>query len=119
MYDKSIKIKNAKVAREMQEELAFDMKVLQKLLEETHNEALEEAQRKVRVVTSVSCDTIGAICNELCFCVFATLVTNTFILVNKVCMLLNVTGMLYTITIATKLYLSQAKQRACYEHTET
>ena len=53
MYDKSIKIKNAKVAREMQEELAFDMKVLQKLLEETHNEALEEAQRKVRVVTSL------------------------------------------------------------------
>ena len=54
MYDKSIKVKNAKVAREMQEELAFDMKVLQKLLEETHNEALEEAQRKVRVTRSRS-----------------------------------------------------------------
>ena len=67
----------------------------------------------------MSCDTIGTICNELCFCVFATLVTNTFILVNKVCVLLNVTGMLSTITIATKLYLSQANQRACYEYTET
>lgn len=54
MYDKSIKVKNAKLAREMQEELAFDMKVLQKLLEETRNEALEEAQRKVRISLSRS-----------------------------------------------------------------
>ncbi|XP_033120667.1 cilia- and flagella-associated protein 53-like [Anneissia japonica] len=42
----SIKLKMKKKARELQEELALDMKILEKLLEDTRNEALEVAQRK-------------------------------------------------------------------------
>jgi hypothetical protein len=53
MYDKSLRIKRQKEAREMQEQLAFDMKMLEQLLEESRNEAMEQAQRKVRVRTGV------------------------------------------------------------------
>lgn len=34
-------------AKEKQEELAVDMKILEKLLEDTRNEVKEESQRKV------------------------------------------------------------------------
>jgi len=47
MYDKSLQLKHEKQAREMQEELAFDLKILEQLLEESKNEAMEQAQRKV------------------------------------------------------------------------
>ena len=47
MYDKSLQLKHEKQAREMQEELAFDLKILEQLLEESKNEAREHAQRKV------------------------------------------------------------------------
>ncbi|KAK3736556.1 hypothetical protein QZH41_018279 [Actinostola sp. cb2023] len=36
------------LAREKQEELAIDMKILEKLLEDTRNEAMEDTQRKER-----------------------------------------------------------------------
>lgn len=47
MLDHSLQLKLKKKAREEQEQLAFDMKILQQLLEESHNEAMEQAQRKV------------------------------------------------------------------------
>lgn len=47
LLDKSLLLKRQKEAREMQEQLAFDMKILEQLLEETRNEAMEMAQRKV------------------------------------------------------------------------
>ena len=48
MYNKSLRLKKEKEARELQEQLAFDMKILEQLLEESRNEAMEQAQRKVR-----------------------------------------------------------------------
>jgi uncharacterized protein YbjQ (UPF0145 family) len=36
-------------AKEVQEQLAFDMKILEQLLEESRNEAMEQMQRKVGV----------------------------------------------------------------------
>jgi F0F1-type ATP synthase membrane subunit b/b' len=36
-----------KKAKEEQEELAFDLKMLEQLLEESRNEAMEQLQRKV------------------------------------------------------------------------
>lgn len=42
----SIRLKNEKEAKEKQEDLAMDMKILEKLLEDTRNEAKEETQRK-------------------------------------------------------------------------
>ena len=47
MLDQNVRIKLQKKAREVQEELAFDMKLLEQLLEESRNEALEQMQRKV------------------------------------------------------------------------
>ncbi len=47
MYDRSLQMKRKKQAKEMQEQLAFDMKILEQLLEETKTEAKEQAQRKV------------------------------------------------------------------------
>ena len=47
LYETNLKLKMKKKAREEKEQLAFDMKVLGKLLEETANEAAEIAQRKV------------------------------------------------------------------------
>ncbi|EDO36212.1 predicted protein, partial [Nematostella vectensis] len=44
--DVSIRLKNEKEAKEKQEELALDMKILEKLLDDTRNEAMEESQRK-------------------------------------------------------------------------
>ncbi|XP_031565537.1 cilia- and flagella-associated protein 53-like [Actinia tenebrosa] len=44
--DISIRLKNEKEAREKQEELALDMKILEKLLDDTRNEAMEDKQRK-------------------------------------------------------------------------
>ena len=48
MYDKSLRLKREKEARQLQEQLAFDMKILEQLLEESRNEAMEQQQRKVR-----------------------------------------------------------------------
>lgn len=47
MLDMTLKMKLRKKAREEQEQLAFDLKLLEKLLEESHNEAIEQVQRKV------------------------------------------------------------------------
>ena len=44
---KNIRLKMKRRAKEMQEELALDMQILEKLLTDTRNEALEIAQRKV------------------------------------------------------------------------
>ncbi|XP_071952788.1 cilia- and flagella-associated protein 53-like [Antedon mediterranea] len=44
--DTSIKLKMKIKARELQEELAHEMNILENLLQETHNEALEVAQKK-------------------------------------------------------------------------
>lgn len=48
MLDKTLKMKLRKRAKEEQEQLAFDLKMLEELLEATHNEAKEEQQKKVR-----------------------------------------------------------------------
>lgn len=47
LYETNLRLKMKKKAREEQEQLAFDMKVLETLLQETANEAAEMAQRKV------------------------------------------------------------------------
>lgn len=47
LFDRSLRIKREREARELQESLAFDMKMLEQLLEESRNEAMEQAQRKV------------------------------------------------------------------------
>ncbi len=47
MLDMSLKVKMKKKARADQEELAFDLKMLEKLLEESQNEAKQQVQRKV------------------------------------------------------------------------
>lgn len=39
-----------KKAKEEQEELAFDLKMLEQLLEESRNEAMEQIQRKVSML---------------------------------------------------------------------
>ncbi|XP_066274007.1 cilia- and flagella-associated protein 53-like [Branchiostoma lanceolatum] len=44
--DRSIRIKMKKQAKEVQEELALDMKILEQLLQESRNEAMESIQRK-------------------------------------------------------------------------
>lgn len=49
LYETNLRLKMKKKAREEQEQLAFDMKVLEALLQETANEAAEMAQRKVFV----------------------------------------------------------------------
>lgn len=46
MYGQSLQMKKEKQAREMQEQLAFDLKILEQLLEESKNEAMETVQRK-------------------------------------------------------------------------
>lgn len=45
--DLSLKLKMKKKAKEEQEQLAFDLKMLEQLLEESRNEAMEQLQRKV------------------------------------------------------------------------
>ena len=45
--DLSLKLKMKKRAKEVQEELAFDMKLLEQMLQETSNESQENLQRKV------------------------------------------------------------------------
>jgi len=45
-YDRSLQMKSRKAAREMQEQLAFDLKILEQLLEDSRNEAMEDAKRK-------------------------------------------------------------------------
>lgn len=47
IHARSIEMKKQREAKEMQEEMAFDLKILEKLLEESRNEAMEQAQRKV------------------------------------------------------------------------
>jgi len=46
LYETNLRLKMKKKAREEQEQLAFDMKVLETLLQESANEAAEMAQRK-------------------------------------------------------------------------
>ncbi|KAK3098560.1 hypothetical protein FSP39_020643 [Pinctada imbricata] len=46
MLDLSLKIKMKKKAKAEQEQLAFDLKILEQLLEESRNEAMEQLQRK-------------------------------------------------------------------------
>lgn len=45
-YDRSLHMKSQKAARELQEQLAFDLKILEQLLEDSRNEAMEDAKRK-------------------------------------------------------------------------
>lgn len=47
--DLSLKIKMKKKAKAEQEQLAFDLKILEQLLEESRNEAMEQMQRKVKI----------------------------------------------------------------------
>lgn len=47
MLDLSLKLKMKKRAKAEQEQLAFDLKILEQLLEESRNEAMEQLQRKV------------------------------------------------------------------------
>lgn len=47
--DISLKLKNRKEAREKQEELAIDMKILDKILRDTENEATEDSNRKIQM----------------------------------------------------------------------
>ncbi|OWF34875.1 cilia- and flagella-associated protein 53-like [Mizuhopecten yessoensis] len=46
MLDLSLKLKMKKRAKAEQEQLAFDLKILEQLLEESRNEAMEQLQRK-------------------------------------------------------------------------
>ncbi|XP_050400644.1 cilia- and flagella-associated protein 53 [Patella vulgata] len=46
MLDLSLKIKMKRRAKDEQEQLAFDLKMLEQLLEESRNEAMEQMQRK-------------------------------------------------------------------------
>ena len=48
MLDYSLKLKLKKRAKEVQEELAFDMKLLEQMLTENTNEAKEALEHKVR-----------------------------------------------------------------------
>ena len=48
--DLSLRMKMKRKAREMQEELAMDMKLLQEVLQKTTNEDLERNQRKVSII---------------------------------------------------------------------
>ena len=47
MLDRTLRMKMEREAREEQEQLAFDMKLLEEILEASRNEAMEQAQRKV------------------------------------------------------------------------
>ncbi|KAK7115865.1 cilia- and flagella-associated protein 53-like [Littorina saxatilis] len=49
MLDLSLKMKMRKKAKEEQEQLAFDLKMLEQLLEESRNEAKEQLQRKIEL----------------------------------------------------------------------
>ncbi|XP_063725968.1 cilia- and flagella-associated protein 53-like [Symsagittifera roscoffensis] len=49
MYALSIKQRMKRQAKEEQEELALDMKILESLIEETKNEAVEQAMKKARL----------------------------------------------------------------------
>ncbi|XP_076465086.1 cilia- and flagella-associated protein 53-like [Babylonia areolata] len=49
MLDLSLKMKMKKKAKEEQEQLAFDLKMLEQLLEESRNEAKEQLQRKIEL----------------------------------------------------------------------
>ena len=53
MYAKSMRLKAQREAKELQEQLAFDMKMLEELLEKSRNEAKEQAQRKVPLITTI------------------------------------------------------------------
>lgn len=48
ILDLSLKLKMKKKAKAEQEQLAFDLKILEQLLEESRNEAMEQIQRKAR-----------------------------------------------------------------------
>ena len=47
--DYSLKLKMKKKAKEVQEELAMDMKILEQMLSESSNEAMQQLQRKVHM----------------------------------------------------------------------
>ena len=47
VYAQSIQMKRANEARELQEQMAFDRKILEQLLEQSKIEVIEEAQKKV------------------------------------------------------------------------
>ena len=47
MLDRTLRMKMEREAREEQEQLAFDLKLLEEILEASRNEAMEQAQRKV------------------------------------------------------------------------
>lgn len=51
LLDLTLRMKMRKKAKEEQEQLAFDLKMLEQLLEQSRNEARETAQRKVKINT--------------------------------------------------------------------
>ena len=53
----TLRMKMKKEAKEEQEQLAFDMKMLEQLLEESGNEAMEQEQRKVK--NSLYCNCVN------------------------------------------------------------
>lgn len=61
MLDMSLQLKMKKKAKLEQEQLAFDLKILEQLLEESRNEALEQLQKKVLHFTEY------AGCKKICF----------------------------------------------------
>ena len=53
--DQSVKMKSHKKAKEEQEQIAFDLKIMEQLLLESCNEAKENLQRKVLTCFLKSC----------------------------------------------------------------
>lgn len=66
MYDHSVELKNQRRAKEEQEQLAFDMKILEQVLEESRNEAKEMSTRKVcpRIDNSLTKSSISLTISE-------------------------------------------------------
>lgn len=49
MLDHSIRLKMKRLARDQQEELALDMKIMEQIMQDSHDDTEEKRQRKVRI----------------------------------------------------------------------
>ncbi|XP_053313939.1 cilia- and flagella-associated protein 53 [Spea bombifrons] len=49
MLDKSIRLKMKRLAREQQEELALDMKIMEQIMKDTHDDSKDKLQRKLEL----------------------------------------------------------------------
>lgn len=50
MLDHSIRLKMKRLARDQQEELALDMKIMEQIMQDSHDDTEEKRQRKVRII---------------------------------------------------------------------